>query len=166
MLERLGYFIHRRAWYVLAASAFFLALAIASLVRGGPLTSATIDGLESGEADALAASITGHPIATTLVVHFRSNDDLDPNGSAFGEAVAHALEPLAHDARVLSVLAPRDAPPPLRARMVSPRAHAAYALVTLAGDFTKARAAYEDVRAVHPDVVYLSIAGTRRSRRT
>ncbi|HSO39203.1 MAG TPA: MMPL family transporter, partial [Labilithrix sp.] len=145
MLERLGHVIHRRAWLVLAAAALFLALAVASLVRGGPLTSATIDGLEAGEADALAASITGHPVATTLVVHFRSAD-LEPSGSAFGEAVAQALAPLAHDARVLSVLAPRDAPSPLRERMLAPRAHAAFALVTLAGDFTSARAAYAGVR--------------------
>lgn len=68
MFERLGRFMHRRRWEPLLACALLLALAVVSLVRGGPLTSTTIEGLESGEADRLAASITGLPIATTLIV--------------------------------------------------------------------------------------------------
>jgi len=135
---------------VIVACGVMLVLGAISLVRGGPLTSATIDGLEAGEADALVESITGHPIATTLIVHFRGADSLD--GAELDKAIERALAPLRSDARVRSILEPREALPPLRVRMIAPKKHAAFALVTLAGDFTTARKAYEDVRAkVKPD---------------
>lgn len=157
--ERLGAFIHARRWPALIASGLLLVLAIVSLVRGGPLTSATIEGLEAGEADRLAASITGMPIATTLIVHFRSAD-LDPNGKEFQDAMSAALEPLAHDPRVAQVLEPRNAPAPMVPRMVAPRAKAAFALVTLAGDFKAARAAYEGVRAeLRSDRLAIAVTG-------
>ena len=157
--ERLGAFIHARRWPALIASGVLLVLAIVSLVRGGPLTSATIEGLEAGEADRLAASITGMPIATTLIVHFRSAE-LDPNGKEFQDAMSAALAPLAHDPRVAQVLEPRNAPAPMVPRMVAPRAKAAFALVTLAGDFKAARAAYEGVRAtLRSDRLAIAVTG-------
>src|SRR5690606_18038494 len=110
----------------LVVTALVLALALASLVRGGQLTSATTSGLEAGEADRVVEAITGMPIATTLIVHFRSAD-LDPTGEEFQAEMARALEPLTHDERVLTVRDPRNAPAPLMARMVSPRSRAAFA---------------------------------------
>ncbi len=159
MFERLGRLVYRRRWATLVGSALLLVAAIVSLVRGGPLTSATIEGLEAGDADRLASSITGMPIATTLIVHFRSAD-LDPNGTEFQDAMQRALEPLAHDPRVEKVLEPRSAPAPMVPRMVAPRAKAAFALVTLAGDFKAARAAYADVRAkVRSDRLAIAFTG-------
>lgn len=159
MLSRFGTFIHRRRWLALVVSALVLALSIASVIRGGALTSATTSGLEAGEADRLVEAITGMPIATTLIVHFRS-EDLDPNGQEFQEEMTRALAPLASDERVAAVRDPQNAPAPLMARMVSPRARAAFALVTLAGDFNDARAAYEGVRAkVRSDRLSIAFTG-------
>jgi len=167
MLERLGALIHRRAILVLAVAFVLLALAAFSLVRGGPLTSATFSGLEAGEADAEVAAITGHPIATTLIVHLASvatdgHPALETSDPAFEAEVARALEPLRHDPRVRSVVSPADAPAVLRVRMLAPRARAAFALVTLAGEFKEARKAYQDggVRAaVRSDRLAISFTG-------
>jgi putative drug exporter of the RND superfamily len=159
MLTRLGYFIHRRRWQTVLVSALLFLVALVSLVRGGPLTSATISGLEAGEADRLVESVTGMPRATTLIVHFRSAD-LDPNGKGFQDEMQRALDPLEKDGRVLRVLAPRNAAPPIVARMVSPEAKAAFALVALRGDFKTARAAYESVRAkVRSDRLEIAFTG-------
>lgn len=159
MLARLGRFIYRRRWQTLIVSALVLVLSIVGVVRGGPLTSATIEGLESGEADRLVESITGMPLATTLIVHFRSAD-LDPHGKAFQDEMRRALEPLTHDERVLAVVEPQSAPAPMMARMVSTRANAAFALVSLAGDFKAARAAYEGVHAkVRSDRLAIAFTG-------
>lgn len=159
MLHRLGLFIHAHRWATLAVSGILLVLAIASAVRGGPLTSATLAGLEAGEGDHLIESITGMPVTTTLIVHFRNIDDGASEGALLDE-VHRSLEPLAHDARVLRVVEPRNAPPPMVPRMVAKGGKAAFALVALAGDFKTARAAYESVRAtVRSDRLSITFTG-------
>jgi len=144
-LGRLGAFIFRRRWATLVVTGVFLLLSIVSLVRGGPLTSGDIPGLESKEADRAMEAITGRKLDTTMVVHFQ-HAELAPGGREFEAAMNAALAPLRGDPRVSSIVTPYDAPPPIAPRMLAPKKHAAFALVTLAGDFQAARAAYAGVR--------------------
>jgi uncharacterized membrane protein YdfJ with MMPL/SSD domain len=145
MFEALGKIIYRNRWLTLALATTFLVASVVTLVRGGALTSGTIHGLESGDAGELVSEVLGHPEANTFVAVMHA-DDLDADGNAYRAAVRQALEPLRADPRVLSVLGPEDAPPPMRSRMVNPAARSAFALVTLAGDERTALAAYPAVR--------------------
>jgi putative drug exporter of the RND superfamily len=146
MFDFLGSFVHRRRWLVLALSGAFLVAAVALLVRGGRLTSGSISGLEADAAARLIQQVTHRPEDTTLVAVFR-----DPHGNGDAAtldlAMREALAPLRGDARVASVLTPEEAGPLMGRAMTNPAAHAAFALVTLRGDFKDALAAYPAVRA-------------------
>jgi uncharacterized membrane protein YdfJ with MMPL/SSD domain len=146
MFEALGKIIYRNRWLTLALATAFLVASVAMLVRGGALTSGTIHGLESGDAGELVSEVLGHSADNTFVAVMHAGD-LDPDGDAYRRAVRQALEPLRTDPRVLSVLGPEDAPPPMRPRMVNAAARSVFALVTLAGDERTALAAYPAVRA-------------------
>jgi RND superfamily putative drug exporter len=139
MFESLGAFIHRRRHLVLVLAGLFLAASAVMLWRGGTLTSGNIRGLEAERAQALVEEVVGHPAETTFVavVH---GDALDP------VAVSAAVAPLRADPRVLSVVTPEDAPTFLAPGMVNAEAHAAFALITLRGDFKEALGAYPAVR--------------------
>jgi len=147
MFEALGRFIYRRRWATLAASALLLVLALVSIVRGGPLTSGNIDGLESDAAGKAVESITGRATATTMLVYFRK-EAVDPRSAEFRAGMLQALEPIRKDPSIASVTMPEDAPPPVAVRMVSPKKNAAYAIVSFKGEFQDARAAYARVRAL------------------
>ena len=105
--ERLGAWIYRRRWLTLAASTLFLALAVATLVRGGQLTGPTIHGIESDRAQAVVEQVLGHTMDTTLIVILRA-EKMDPRNQDFQAAVHDALEPLRHDADVASVMTADD----------------------------------------------------------
>ncbi|MBS2015837.1 MAG: MMPL family transporter [Deltaproteobacteria bacterium] len=153
MFEALGRFVYRRRWATLFVSALLLALAVASIVRGGPLTSGNIDGLESDAAGKAVEEITGRATATTMLVYFR-REGLDPRSADFKSGMAKLLEPLRKDPRVASVTMPDEAPPPIAARMVAPKQGAAYAIVSFKGGFQDARAAYPRVRALIPSTSF------------
>jgi uncharacterized membrane protein YdfJ with MMPL/SSD domain len=145
MFEALGRVIYRRRWLTLALATLFLAASVAMLVRGGPLTSGTIHGLEAERAQELVAEVLGHPADTTFVAVLHA-DDLDAATPAHRDAVRRALEPLRTNPRVLSVVGPEDAPPFMQAGMVNGPAHSAIALITLQGDVKTAIEAYPQVR--------------------
>lgn len=153
MFEALGRFIYRRRWATLAASALLLVLALVSIVRGGPLTSGNIDGLESDAAGKAVESITGRATATTMLVYFH-RDGLDPRGAEFRNGMLQLLEPLRKDPSIASVTMPDEAPPPVAVRMIAPKKNAAYAIVSFKGEFQDARAAYPRVRALIPSTSY------------
>jgi RND superfamily putative drug exporter len=146
MFEALGRFVYRRRWLILALASAFLAASLAMLVRGGALTSATIRGLEAGNAGDLVAEVLGHPADNSFVVVMRV-EQLDAGPDQDRAAVRRALEPLRTDPRVLAVVGPEDVPPPLDHAMLNASARSAIAVVTLAGDAKAALAAYPAVRA-------------------
>ena len=153
MFEALGRFIYRRRWATLVTSALLLVLALVSIVRGGPLTSGNIDGLESDAASKAVESITGRASATTMLVYFH-RDGLDPRGAEFRNGMLQLLEPLRKDPSIASVTMPDEAPPPVAVRMIAPKKNAAYAIVSFKGEFQDARAAYARVRALIPSTSY------------
>ena len=147
MFEALGAFVYRRRWGVLACAGAFLISAIVVLLRGGVLSSGTIEGLEAQRAQRIADDIVGRREETTFVALFQNpKGALDPRDEAFVAAMNAALEPLRSDARVASVTTPNDAATFFRARMRAPNAHAAFALVAMRGDYKEALRAYAGVR--------------------
>jgi RND superfamily putative drug exporter len=144
--ERLGSWVYRRRWVTLAASTLFLALAVATLVRGGQLTGPTIHGIESERAQAVVEQVLGHTMDTTLIAIFRA-EKMDPRNLDFQAALRRALEPLRRDPNVSSVMTSDDAPPTLALDMVNPKAHSVFALITVKGDFKEALHAFPQVRA-------------------
>jgi RND superfamily putative drug exporter len=145
MFEALGAAVYRHRWWVLALAAIFLAGSLAVLLHGGNLTGGTIHGLESGNAEAVAAAIDGRPHETTVVAVF-THPTLDARDAAFHQAMQRALEPLRSDPAVLTVTTPDDAGPLLAPRMIAGPAHAGIAFLTLRGDFRDALHAYPEVR--------------------
>jgi RND superfamily putative drug exporter len=142
---------------VLIATGVFLALAIAVVIHGGRLTAGEIDGLEAGRAEDLVEQVTGRSADTTEIVVFQF---AQPRARAeAGAAIDRAVAPLRKDARVAAVVTPPTAGP-LGARMVAPDGRTGYALVTLAGTFQDAVAAYPAVHgAVHADAASVTWTG-------
>jgi RND superfamily putative drug exporter len=146
LLDTLGtaVFRHRRA--VLALSGAFLAIAIALLLRGGPLSSGSISGLPAERAQRVADEILGRPSDTTFIAIFEPRVAAkDP--ARFSEELGRTLHELRKDPRVASAVSPFEAagraPEPSAAKARA----AAVAFVTLRGDFHQALHAYPDVRA-------------------
>ncbi len=146
MFEALAAAVHRRRFQVLAAAGAFLALSVAILVRGAPLTTGTIEGLESERAQALVDGVAGTPLDTMFVAVFRS-PRWGPDDDAFVAAEDAALAPLRKDPAVRSVTTADEAPPSVGLWMTNGTAHAALAYVSLRGDFKSALRAYPEVRA-------------------
>ena len=146
MFETLGSFVVRHAKAVLVCVAIFMVLAIGVLLRGGPLASGTIEGVESRIEEHLADHVSGTQAETTFVVLFHSKD-LDPRDEAFHVAVSDALAPLRKDPRVLSVTSADDAPSFLKSRLVNSDAHEALALVSLREGFQDALRSYPELRS-------------------
>jgi RND superfamily putative drug exporter len=146
VLESFGALIYRRRFRTLALSALVLALSLVSLVRGGPLTGGSIEGLEANRAQELVDHVMGRPSDTTflVVLDARPGEKLDE--PAFASAVDAALEPVRRDAHTLAVVAPQGSPPALAEQLLNRPARAALAFVTLRGDFPTALASYEGVR--------------------
>jgi uncharacterized membrane protein YdfJ with MMPL/SSD domain len=146
MFEALGAAVFRFRWLVLAASAAFLAGALAVLVHGGMLTSGVVHGLEAETAQAVVDGVTHRPADTTFVAVFHAGD-LDARDPRFGEAVGATLAPLDGDPDVVSVIRPDRLPPPFAAAMVDGPAGVEIAFVTLRGDVGAALHEYPAVRA-------------------
>ncbi len=146
MLESFGALIYRRRFRTLALSALVLALAIVSLVRGGPLTGGSIEGLEANRAQELVDRVSGRPADTTFLVVFEARPGEQPDERAFESAVDAALEPVRRDSHTLAVVAPQGSPPALAEQLLNRPARAALAFVTLRGDFPTALASYDGVR--------------------
>jgi RND superfamily putative drug exporter len=142
----LGGFIYRRRLWVLGLSGICLLLAILALLRGGPLTTGRIVGLESERAAAVADEANAHS-ERLLVIAVMESPDLDPRDPGFRAAMTQALAPIRADPHVQSVLAPDLLPSFLTAELLSPKFHAALAIITLRGPYDDAEAAYPALRA-------------------
>jgi RND superfamily putative drug exporter len=144
--ERLGARVYRHRWLTLLGSTLFLALSIATLVRGGQLTGPIIRGIEAERAQTIVEEVLGHTMDTTVVAVFRAKA-MDPRNQDFQTALHDALEPVRSDPRVLGVMTADDAPPSLALDMVNPKARSVFALITLRGSFKDALQAFPGVRA-------------------
>ena len=142
--EALGDLIYRHRWLTLCLAGAFLTASVAMLVRGGHLTSGTIEGLEAEQAQHLVEQVLGRNLDTTFAVVFQASD-LQPDDQDFQTAMQKALEPLRSDPGVAAVTAPDDAPAALALDMENGRAALAY--VTVKGDFRQALGAYRGIRS-------------------
>ena len=79
------------------------------LVRGGHLTSGTIQGLEGRAGQAPGRGRARPPLDTTFAAIFQARD-LEPDDQEFGTAMAKALEPLRRSPGVEQRSPPDDAP--------------------------------------------------------
>jgi putative drug exporter of the RND superfamily len=145
MFDRLGSFVFRRRLAVLAATAFFLAMSVVLLVRGGRLTTGTIGDSEAREAQVLVDEVLGHPSRTTFVAIMQARTDLGREELA--AAVDVTVAPLRGNPDVVGVVTPADAPSFLAEGMVNDAEHVAMVLVTLRGEMEQAVLAYPAVRA-------------------
>ena len=161
MLDRLGRLALRHPRSILVLAGLWFALSVFLLSSGiGRLSTGAIGGLEADRAGELIDGILGRAPDTTFTAIFTS-PTLEPGDTRFRDAVQRALEPLRRDPRVTSIVTPYDAGPLRAASMTNGDAHAAYVLVSLAGDFSQAGHAYPALRReLESDV--LSIACTGR----
>jgi len=132
-------FGHRRT--VLAGTLALLALAALALVRGGTLTSGTIEGTESVEAAALVRGAAGADNDTTVVALF-SHPSLAATDPVFQAALFQLLQRIAGRPEVEGVASVVTAPDEARARFVSKDGKTALALVRLKGDEKSSVRAY------------------------
>ncbi len=144
MFDGLGLLAYRRRWHVLVAVSIWFVFALVLLSRGGRLSTGVIHGLEAEHASALADAISGHSSDTTFVAIFESKD-ARPGDPKFDAALDRALRPLRRDPRVASVTAPSDLGP-LGAEMTNPDRRAAFAIVSVRGEFADAADAYPELR--------------------
>ncbi|MDX2086809.1 MAG: MMPL family transporter [Kofleriaceae bacterium] len=148
MLAALGGFVCRHARGVLVATAVFLAAAVGVVLRGGRLTAGEIDGLEAGMAEQRTEAVTGVSSMATAVAVFTFPEPASREASS--AEIERALAPLRTDPRVRALSTPATAAPPIRERMIDARGTTGYALISFAGSFPDAVAAYP---AVHASVV-------------
>src|SRR6185437_10603727 len=159
MFTALATFIYRRRWWTLAASTIFLAAAIGMVLRGGRLTGGSFGDGEAERTQRFVEQVLGHSTDTAFVVIFHS-DALVPKEPSFRAAMKAALDPLAGDPDVLSVVTPEGAPFPLATDMVNGGAKSALALVSMKGDFKGALSRYPAVRArLRSDVLTIKCTG-------
>jgi putative drug exporter of the RND superfamily len=146
LFESLGTTIFRRRRAVLVVSGLFLALAIVLLVRGGPLSSGAIRGLEAERAQRIVDEMQGRRSETTFAVVFAARGlPLDP--PQVKREVARALAPLRSDPRVMGVVSPLESPDFTPQRRLTGGPALAIAFVTLRGEFDQALLAYPDLRS-------------------
>ena len=139
---------HRLA--VLAGALAVLALAVLSIVRGGSLTSGTIEGTESARATALVRGAAGADTDTSVVALF-SHSRLAATDPVFQSALALHLDKVSARPEVESVVSVVSAPEQARARLVSQDGRNALVLVRLKGDEKAAVKAFPAVKAALRD---------------
>lgn len=146
MLHSLGRLALRHSKAILVLAGLWFALSVWVLTSGiGRLSTGAISGLEADRAGEIVDSILGRAPDTTFIAIFTS-PSLDPAESPFREAMQAALRPLERDSRVTSILTPYNAGPLRSPSMTNGDAHAAYAFISVAGDFSQAGHAYPSLR--------------------
>ena len=136
---------HRPA--VLAGALAILVLALLSVVRGGSLTSGTIEGTESARAAALVRGAAGADTDTSVVALF-SHATLAATDPVFESVLSLHLEKVSARPEVESVVSVLTAPPQAQSRFVSHDGRTALVLVRLKGDEKAAVKAFPAVRDV------------------
>src|SRR5678815_3470436 len=139
---------HRLA--VLAGALAILALAVLSIVRGGSLTSGTIEGTESARAAELVRGAAGADTDTSVVALF-SHPKLAATDPVFQSALTLHLDKVSARPEVESVVSAVSAPEQARARFVSREGKTALVLVRLKGDEKAAVKAFPAVKTVLRD---------------
>jgi RND superfamily putative drug exporter len=122
---------HRPA--VLAGALAILVLAVLSVVRGGSLTSGTIEGTESARAAELVRGAAGADTDTSVVALF-GHRELPATDPVFQGALGLQLEKVTGRSEVESVVSMLNAPQQARSRFLSRDGRTALVLVRLKGD--------------------------------
>ncbi len=138
--------IYRRRALVLAVSALLIVISVAALLRGGPLTSGLIEGIESERALSLVREATGRPAGSEFTVVF-SSDEWTYRDPRFLAEMRAALAPAVADPHVLTVETPADVPEQLAADWISKSGHVAIAHVVMRDEFRVAQHDYPALRA-------------------
>ncbi|HVP62494.1 MAG TPA: MMPL family transporter [Myxococcaceae bacterium] len=146
--------VSRHRLVVLAVTLVVLVLAVLSLIRGGSLTSGTIEGTESAQAAALVRGAAGADTDTSIVALF-THGSMPATDPIFQGALGLQLEKVSARPEVESVVSVATAPEQGRARFVSPDGKTALVLVRLKGDEKVAVHAFPAVRAALRDGPFL-----------
>ncbi len=150
MFVALARAVSRHRLLILAGTLGVLVLAVLSLVRGGTLTSGTIEGTESAQAAALVRGAAGADTDTSIVALFthRSLPATDP---VFQGALGLQLEKVSGQPEVESVVSVITAPEQARSRFLSRDGKTALVLVRLKGDEKEAVRAFPAVKTALRD---------------
>jgi RND superfamily putative drug exporter len=144
--HRLGLALAARHRQILLISAVIVALSVGALVEGGRLTTGSIDGLESAEAQRGVDQVRGFPLTTTFLAIFES-DQLAPDDEPFQAEVAAAVARARQAPGVRAVVTAEDVPDSVGLLMSNGEARAQVVYVTLDGTLGEAKRAYPAVRA-------------------
>src|SRR5215470_243829 len=150
MFVALARAVSRHRLAVLAGALAILVLAVLSIVRGGSLTSGTIEGTESARAAELVRGAAGADTDTSVVALF-SHQRLTATDPVFQSALALHLDKVSARPEVESVVSVVSAPEQARARLISQDGRTALVLVRLKGDEKLAVKAFPAVRAALRD---------------
>ena len=150
MFVALARAVSRHRLVVLAGTLVVLALAVLALVRGGSLTSGTIEGTESVQAAALVRGAAGADTDTSVVALF-TNASMPASDPVFQAAMALVLEKVSARPEVEGVVSVVTAPEQARSRFLSPDGKTALVLVRLKGDEKAAVGAFSAVKAALRD---------------
>src|SRR5690242_1767903 len=140
----LGRVVFRHRGWVFVLTALALGLAVLGIVRGGQLSTGTVEGTEAARAVSISRGAAAASSDTTLAVIFRS-DEWRTDVPRFSAAIDNVLGPVGKMPGVSAVVSPRGAPDQLASRLVSASGHDALALVRLKGDEREAARAYPAV---------------------
>ncbi|HMK74336.1 MAG TPA: MMPL family transporter, partial [Myxococcaceae bacterium] len=146
MFAAWGALVCRHRWGVLAGCLLVLLAAVASLVRGGTLTSGSIEGIEADRAQAMVEKALALPGDASFTLVFQSAD-LAVSDPRYAAAVKAALAPLRSDPRVAGIVDPFELPPVIARRLVSADRQRAIVVVKLNGSLLEAARAYPELRA-------------------
>src|SRR5271163_4564897 len=110
MFTAWGTLVCRRKWWILIFSGLLLLGALASFLRGGTLTTGSIQGIEADRTQAIVEKALALPGDSSFTLVFSSQDFTvaDPR---FAAAVKAALAPLAGDPAVAGIANPFELPP-------------------------------------------------------
>src|SRR6516164_8843436 len=150
MFVALAQVVSRHRLAVVAGALAILVLAVLSVVRGGSLTSGTIEGTESARATALARGAAAADTDTSVVALF-SHAQLAATDPVFQSVLSLQLEKVSARPEVENVVSVVTAPPQARARFISRDGRTALVLVRLKGDEKAAVKAFPAVRAALRD---------------
>ena len=151
--------VSRHRPVVLAGAIAILVLAVLSVVRGGSLTSGTIEGTESARATELVRGAAGADTDTSVVALF-SHRELAATDAVFQGALGLQLEKVSARPEVESVVSLLNAPQQARSHFVSRDGRTALVLVRLKGDEKAAVKSFPAVSAVlHDGPFIVAITG-------
>ncbi len=150
MFVALARAVSRHRLAVLAGALAILALAVLSIVRGGTLTSGTIEGTESARAAELVRGAAGADTDTSVVALF-SHPKLAATDAVFQSVLTLHLDKVSARPEVESVVSVVSAPEQARDRFVSRDGKTALVLVRLKGDEKAAVKAFPAVKAALRD---------------